>query len=66
MVLGNQNSEDIYSPDFRQRTREKNPNCTEIRHEWAEIKTSILLQELSSNPNIYMALTDFMEKLIKN
>jgi hypothetical protein len=66
MVLGNQNSEDIYSPEFRQRTREKNPNCTEIRHEWAEIKTSILLQELSSNPTISKNLSVFMQRLASN
>ena len=65
-VLGNDHNENIYTPSFNHRTRLKIPNCTGNRSEWAEIKSSLLMQELTNNNEIQKKLLDFMHDLTRN
>lgn len=55
--------ENTESPSFLNRIKSDIPKCTEIKHKWAEIKTSLLMQELVSNTNVYNQLTRFMNDM---
>jgi hypothetical protein len=49
---------------FGDRVRKSVPKCTDRKHKWAEVKTSLLLQELTKNEVVSKQLVSFMTRMI--